>query len=97
MSFPLLAFYAESDVNGTDFTNQSNGASEAIPPNQVGIMCAEGFYADNGTSCQHLCSSWVRPSRIVADDIVIITSLVSAVISSTIVIILSLTILRNEM
>ena len=60
-------------------------------------MCDEGFYLHNESTCRHLCSSWVDPAGIDADTVIIIASLVNAVVSSAIVIIVTLTVLRKDM
>ena len=67
-------------------------------PNSPTIECDEGFYFDNESRlCRHLCSSWVDPPGVDPDTVVVIASLVNAVVSSAIVIIVTLTLLRKEM
>lgn len=69
-------------------------------PNLPTIECEEGFYLHNDNEsmlCRHLCSSWVDPPGTDPDTVVVIASLVNAVVTSAIVIIVTLTLLRKEM
>ena len=84
-----------TDTNGTLFTNSSEDVT-LVPTSQI-IECDEGFYLHNESICRHLCSSWVDPPGIDPDTVVIIASLINAVVSSAIVIIVTLTLLRKEM
>lgn len=83
------------DTNGTLFTNNSEDVT--LTPNSQTIECDEGFYLHNKSICRHLCSSWVDPPGIDPDTVIIIASLINAVVSSAIVIIVTLTLLRKEM
>ena len=85
-----------TDTNGTLFTNSSKDV-ESVPISPT-VECEEGFYFDNESMlCRHLCISWVDPPGTDPDTVVVIASLVNAVVTSAIVIIVTLTLLRKEM
>ena len=88
--------YLYTDTNGTSF-DQVNASSDGTMATSQNLTCAQGFYVRNESSCRHLCSSWVNPGGVNADNIVTVASLVNAVLSSAIVVIATLTILRNEL
>ena len=90
----LIFIYAE--FNGT-LLNETDVTADNTFSSSQSLTCAQGFYVRNESSCRHLCSSWVNPGGVNADSIVTVASLINAVLSSTIVITLMLTLMRKEM
>ena len=90
----FVCLYADTNATSFDQVNVSSDGSLATSQN---LTCAQGFYVRNKSSCRHLCSSWVNPGGVNADNVVTVASLVNAVLTSAIVFIATLTILRNEM
>ena len=82
------------DINRTSFDQTSD---IGVLPSKQNVTCAEGFYLHNESTCRHLCSSWIDPPGIDPDSVIVVASLVNALLSSVLVIVVMFTLLRNEM
>ena len=73
---------------------------EAVTHNHSSIVCAEGYYLSSDDSfCRPLCSLWVDPPGVGLDahNIAVLVSVIIALFSSVMAIILALTIQRKTM
>lgn len=86
-----------------ELVNQSkvNSCSNLSLENHT-ITCAEGFYLDNSgansmTMCIPLCGYWISTSRYLGNAVVEAISLISAIISSLIMVVLAFWLQRDTM
>ena len=86
----------ESIVNGTAVSLDYNN----ISTNGSNTMCAENYYITDDGLCMPLCSLWVDPlhgASFDANNIAILISVVTAVLSAIILLIISLSVQRKFM
>ena len=85
----------ESTVNGTTVSLDYNN----ISTNGSNIVCAENYYVTDDGACMPLCSLWVDPlhGAFDANNIAILISVVTAVLSAIILLIISLSVQRKFM
>ena len=53
------------------------------------VMCTQGFYLENDSHpmCIPLCASWITASKTLAEDVIFVVSMMSAIVSSIIIIV----------
>ena len=70
-----------------------------ITTNGSNIVCAESYYLNDNGSCMPLCTLWVDPPGVGldADNIAILISVTTAVLSAVILLIISLSVQRKFM